>query len=123
MYASKLNKLYKYSPKNPTIESNQPLKLYGRASDCPPRGAVPPSVRPVEPYAGVVGPASLTADSIAVVRPRTSAPCMVLMTVPLRKIMKVGILIEGSVWELKKRGRAHTLARHVFEIFLAGYRR
>lgn len=56
---------------------------------------VPPKVRPTGLYAGVAGPASLTAASIALVNRRESAPRIVSMTLPDRKIKNVGIL--GSV--------------------------
>lgn len=81
----------KYSPKNAITVSINFLKLNGLDTDVP-RAGCPPSVRPTEEYAGPGAPASLTADSIAVVRPRTSAPRMVLITEPALKIMNVGIL-------------------------------
>ena len=99
------------------MASNTPLKLYGRASDCPARGVVPPSVRPVDAYAGVVGPASLTAASTAVVSPRTSAPRMVFMMLPLWNIMKVGILKRGQFGDLELRARdTHARTPYFWEI-------
>jgi hypothetical protein len=53
---------------------------------------VPPRVRPAEENVGFAGPASLTAFSMAVVSPFLSAPCMVWITDPERKMRKVGIL-------------------------------
>lgn len=77
---------------NAVIVSMIALKLNDLESDCPARGAVPPSVRPGVEYDGAGAPASLTAFSIAVVRPRTSAPRIVLITEPDLNIIKVGIL-------------------------------
>lgn len=67
------------------------LKLYGLLIEVPAFGA-PPSVRPAVVYAGGAAPESFTAASTAFVRPRGSAPLIVLMTAPFLKIMNVGML-------------------------------
>lgn len=67
-------------------------KLNGLLSDVP-REGVPPRVWPlVENTGGAIGPASLTAFSMAIVRPRVSAPLIVLIMLPFRKMRKVGML-------------------------------
>lgn len=68
------------------------IQEVGRCSDWAGRPAgAPPKVWPgVE--SGEAGAASLAAASTAEERARGSAPRMVLMTLPLRKIRKVGML-------------------------------
>lgn len=99
----------KYSPKNAIIVSINFLKLNG-LDTLVPRAGVPPSVRPTDEYVGAAAPASLAADSIAIVRPRTSAPRMVLITEPDLKIMKVGMLLSICKQVLLRRDEeGHTL--------------
>ena len=83
----------KYSPKNAIIVSITLLKFHGLERDCL---GVPPRVRPAEEKVGTEGPASLTALSMAFARPVRSAPWIVSITVPERKILKVGILDSSS---------------------------
>jgi hypothetical protein len=75
---------------------------------------------------GVEGPASFTADSMAVVRPRVSAPRMVFITDPERKMRNVGIL-EWSCQYVAgnggKRRRKLTLERHIVAQSLADCQR
>ena len=79
------------------------FQLKGWERDCPREGAEP-RVRPGFEYDGLGAPASLTAFSMAEVRPSLSAPRMVFMTEPERKIINVGMLFIGDQFELVGAG-------------------
>jgi hypothetical protein len=88
------NNVTKYKPKNAMsaekISCNEAET--GRLSDCAGLMPGPPRVRPGVLYSGLLAGANLTAASTALVRARGSAPRIVLMGLPPRKTMNVGML-------------------------------
>lgn len=88
------NNVMKYKPKNAmSAEKNSCNEAErGRSSDWAGLMPGPPRVRPGVLYSGLLAGANLIAASTALVRARGSAPRIVLMGLPPRKIMNVGML-------------------------------
>lgn len=88
------NKVRKYNPKNAIAAAkNSCIEAEtGRLRDCAGLIPGPPRVRPGVLYSGLLAGANLTAASTALVRARGSAPLIVLIGLPSRKIMNVGML-------------------------------
>lgn len=84
----------KYSPRKATTASNQFLIRSGSGfcKLAPSRPPVPPSVLPGVAYDGFAAGPRRTAASTADVKARESAPLIVLIMDPDRKIRKVGML-------------------------------
>ena len=88
------NNVTKYKPKNAMSAEKKSCNdaETGRLSDCAGLMPGPPRVRPGVLYSGLLAGANLTAASTALVRARASAPRIVLMGLPPRKTMNVGML-------------------------------